>query len=358
MPDRREATLSAYTPTWRDRVAGLLMGDAPASPERRNFVGGLLGSTGLGSNGAGVVDATPLGGLLSMQEARNPREASLAALGLLPGAGVANKVASAAEHAAPAAERYITAYHGSPHSFDRFDINKIGTGEGAQVYGRGLYFAENEDVARGYREALAPYGRGSEPEDVAARVLQNANGDRDAALAELRRRIDSANTNKVPYEEIQKTMQARNIVNTRPDVAGSMYQVKINADPEHFLDWDKKVSQQSPAVLERLQKIPGFERYEKEFGVLPVGERIRRGLMPSSFDHASPEFSKTYSEAGIPGIKYLDQGSRGGGQGTHNYVVFNDDIVDIMKKYGLVGLLGGGAAFSGARQQGANPEEM
>ena len=41
----------------------------------------------------------------------------------------------------------ITTYHGSPHDFDEFDMSKIGTGEGAQAYGHGLYFAENENVA-------------------------------------------------------------------------------------------------------------------------------------------------------------------------------------------------------------------
>jgi hypothetical protein len=38
----------------------------------------------------------------------------------------------------------IRAYHGSPYSFDEFSTSKIGTGEGAQAYGRGLYFAERE----------------------------------------------------------------------------------------------------------------------------------------------------------------------------------------------------------------------
>ena len=48
----------------------------------------------------------------------------------------------------------IVAYHGSPHSFDQFDTSKIGTGEGAQAYGHGLYFAENEGTARQYRDQL------------------------------------------------------------------------------------------------------------------------------------------------------------------------------------------------------------
>ncbi|WP_434127511.1 hypothetical protein, partial [Enterococcus faecium] len=49
----------------------------------------------------------------------------------------------------------ITAYHGSPHDFDKFSLDKIGTGEGAQAYGHGLYFADAEDVARGYRDRIA-----------------------------------------------------------------------------------------------------------------------------------------------------------------------------------------------------------
>jgi hypothetical protein len=48
----------------------------------------------------------------------------------------------------------ITAFHGSPHKFNKFDMSKIGTGEGAQAYGHGLYFAENPGVAKSYAEAL------------------------------------------------------------------------------------------------------------------------------------------------------------------------------------------------------------
>ena len=48
----------------------------------------------------------------------------------------------------------ITAYHGSPHDFEQFDMSKIGTGEGAQAYGHGLYFAEAEPVAMEYRDKL------------------------------------------------------------------------------------------------------------------------------------------------------------------------------------------------------------
>lgn len=57
---------------------------------------------------------------------------------------------------------------------------------------------------------------------------------------------------------------------------------------------------------------------------------------------------------GIPGIRYLDQGSRGAGEGSHNYVVFDAATIDILRKYGLAGLMAGGAgaaATNGSQQQ-------
>ena len=83
--------------------------------------------------------------------------ATLAAAPLAVGARIAPEVdavtaaarqgraaAAASESAAPS----INAYHGSPYKFDAFDASKIGTGEGAQAYGHGLYFADQEDTAK------------------------------------------------------------------------------------------------------------------------------------------------------------------------------------------------------------------
>lgn len=50
---------------------------------------------------------------------------------------------------------FQTAWHGSPHDFDQFDLGAIGTGEGAQVHGWGLYFAANREVSEGYIERLS-----------------------------------------------------------------------------------------------------------------------------------------------------------------------------------------------------------
>jgi N12 class adenine-specific DNA methylase len=50
--------------------------------------------------------------------------------------------------------RFMTAYHGTPHEVDQFSTDKIGTGEGAQAYGWGMYFASAKAVAEHYRNIL------------------------------------------------------------------------------------------------------------------------------------------------------------------------------------------------------------
>src|SRR5690606_4106558 len=51
--------------------------------------------------------------------------------------------------------RQIILYHGSPYSFTRFATDQIGTGEGAQAFGWGLYFTDLESIARNYASTLA-----------------------------------------------------------------------------------------------------------------------------------------------------------------------------------------------------------
>lgn len=89
------AELRPYEPTWRDRIAQMMMGDGRASPERRRFVEGLLGSSGLGNTGMGVVDVTPVGGLLQAQEAVREGDPRGAALSIFagPAARTANRAA-------------------------------------------------------------------------------------------------------------------------------------------------------------------------------------------------------------------------------------------------------------------------
>lgn len=50
---------------------------------------------------------------------------------------------------------YQAAWHGSPHDFDEFDLGAIGSGEGNQVHGWGLYFAKDKKVSDLYRRELS-----------------------------------------------------------------------------------------------------------------------------------------------------------------------------------------------------------
>jgi hypothetical protein len=49
---------------------------------------------------------------------------------------------------------YQAAWHGSPHNFDEFDLGAIGSGEGNQAHGWGLYFAKDKKIAENYRDIL------------------------------------------------------------------------------------------------------------------------------------------------------------------------------------------------------------
>jgi len=269
----------------------------------------------------------------------------------------------------------IKAYHGSPHDFEKFDLSKIGTGEGAQAYGHGLYFAENEAVAQGYKQALqqtdlGPFDEiGIPPKDwnAARMFVQNS----DPSQPDIAARDFARWTGREVTPELVDAFK-------RAKKPGSMYEVNINADPARFLDWDKPKFQQSEQVKAALQGLGVDTSPQQVWTVEPT--KNGKFTVRNVWGEASGTFAdqaqaqakadlgtqKHYSgsggliytnlggnaaypmldkglasqklrEAGIPGIKYLDQGSRGAGEGSRNYVVFDDKIIDILKKYGLAG---------------------
>jgi hypothetical protein len=224
----------------------------------------------------------------------------------------------------------ITAYHGSPHDFDSFDVSKVGTGEGAQAYGHGLYFAENEEVAAGYRSSLSA-GNPHSPEDVASNYLRSMST-REAAVEALR-----DNANKFAHGDAstpEVLHKAADLLESgaTPKMPGHTYQVGIKADPESFLDWDKPLSEQPHVPKDVVNKVADLLDRDPR-GI--TGQDLVRTL-----SHRADQMAATQQlrEAGIPGIKYLDQGSRGKGDGTSNYVVFDDKLISIMKKYGIAGI--------------------
>lgn len=224
----------------------------------------------------------------------------------------------------------IRAYHGSPHDFNKFDATKIGTGEGAQVFGHGLYFAENPKVAQQYRDKLT-VGNNSTPVALARSLVNDYGGDRAAALTELRKRAATADPSVLPRSNIPEAIDL--LESAAP--LGRMYEVNINARPEQFLDWDKGGQNIYETLARQYQRGPSYA---------PVS------------NYGAHAASNNLLEQGVQGIRYLDQFSRpvyGSVSGarlnpnnnTNNYVVFNPSIVDILRKYGLAGTLGGTAAI-------------
>lgn len=179
-----------------------------------------------------------------------------------------------------------TVWHGSPHKFDKFDSSKIGTGEGAQAYGHGLYLAESPDVAKAYRSNLV----------------------KDATFIEKKtgRTISKEMPEYADILETQARMERNGYGATfdkRYDVKeGGLYKVDLPDEAiAKMLDWDKPLSQQSPEVQSVLQKA-----LQKNPNM--TGEDLYRKF--SIGDTSRPHGANTLKDMGIPGIRYLDGGSR------------------------------------------------
>ena len=252
----------------------------------------------------------------------------------------------------------IKAFHGSPHDFDRFSLDKIGTGEGAQAYGHGLYFAENEGIARSYRDGLSAAKRPVWPDDPAVAEKIKSNTARANYLADQQQYASSQSE----WDSISDKLAAiedenRSLLGTK----GHMYEVEINADPNDFLDWDKPLSEQ-PGFLKSLTNYdPDYNvDYEERLGrafqsLQPVSEPLGQDFYAELARGNKKGAATMLKSLGVPGIKYLDAGSRGAGDGTRNYVVFDDNLINIIRKYGIAGLLGGSAALNAMT---AEPQEQ
>jgi hypothetical protein len=132
-----------------------------------------------------------------------------------------------------------------------------------------------------------------------------------------------------------------------PPNKGSMYQVDINADPSQMLDWDKPLSKQSQVVQDNLASL-GLTDPNATGGDMHVALRHRymqetgdaEGPTKQDRINASSSATSALQQAGIPGISYLDAGSRAAGDGTRNHVVFDPQNIAIQKKYMHGGIVG------------------
>jgi len=236
----------------------------------------------------------------------------------------------------------ITAYHGSPHDFDQFDTSKIGTGEGAQAYGHGLYFAEHEPIAQSYRDKFQK----TDIVSLKNRKMYKSHGnDWPAAVETIMRGYYNTPKNKENYRQ--------QLLREGPPVA-HMYEVHIDAHPDHFLDWDKPLNEQSGHVQTALKPFSQHlhQAAQDMFDGKPedlTGADLYHWFS-GEHEHgfgSEKNTSNALHQMGIKGVKYLDAGSRNtvnnyGGAGTRNYVVFDDKLVNVKRKYEQGGAIGYG----------------
>jgi GNAT superfamily N-acetyltransferase len=271
-------------------------------------------------------------------------------------------------------------YHGSPHKFDKFDSSKIGTGEGAQAYGHGLYLADAPDVARSYAQTRPEkqYFLNDQPVRIAnmspqEKLAMQALTDLQSYGPTKGHFLKNLEEQGARPEQVKKISDAWDRLATQNPKAyvdpGNLYKVDLPDEAiAKMLDWDKPLSQQSKYVQRRIEKMEGLQMLREEYArALPRQEAARAANDYGSLDWDTADriaaeiarkwdhngsgiwkqvnrdnglnvedAAKVLKKAGIPGIRYLDGGSRGAGSGTSNYVVFpgEEGLLSIVERNG------------------------
>ena len=279
----------------------------------------------------------------------------------------------------------MTAFHGSPHKFSKFDLSKIGTGEGAQAYGHGLYFAESPGVAGVYRNKLSTGDiivNGQKWTQDAQGVYRNVAGKTDGILSDAESLAIRGLTNasdwsvgnpKILAEEAESFLQTRHGLSTKqiqsakklietgavsPGSRGHMYEVDIpDTAIDKMLDWDKPLSEQPESVRKALSDHMRIEKAGDDYvenWLLYFGDEVidagktktelveafnanpaAKIINGTSLTRPQRQAASEYlNSLGIPGIKYLDHDSRIAGEGTRNFVVFDDTIPKVLSRNG------------------------
>jgi hypothetical protein len=257
------------------------------------------GGTEAGNSGTRIMGGMTVGGALGgaagAELSDDPNAALLGlAAGMVGGAGLGMAGGRATARAAGLLDNEagaIRAYHGGAGNIDRFDLSKVGSGEGASAYGHGLYFSELEDTGKLF----------------AGRAPGNA-----------------------------------------------LYKVDLDVEPTDLIDWEAPLSQQSPKVREILEPMfrrapePYSDRYIDATGTLlgadPTGSDIVQALrreargQVSSRAGAREASSARLREAGIPGVRYPAKRGGSTADGPSNYVMFDDSRISIVdREPGLLG---------------------
>ena len=249
---------------------------------------------------------------------------------------------------------YQLAYHGTPHNFDKFTLDHIGSGEGAQAHGWGLYFAKDKEISENYRKHLATniylddevFYNGikgklekSTGNSIADDALLVSHGDIDKAISDVQSDVDYG----IPKakEAITILQDIKNNNRLKSENKGQLFEVDI---PENdvLLDEDKEYKEQSSKVKKLLKKVLSdkiFSEYLEDGQTLQ--EFAEQELMDfengftggNIYDRikdllgSDKETSLLLNQHGIKGITY------DGKQDRRCFVVFDDNAISVLEKY-------------------------
>jgi hypothetical protein len=182
------------------------------------------------------------------------------------------------------------------------------------------------------------------PEYMAARLL-----DADKmSLPQARKEVSSwiASAKPEMQREVanwQKTLDILNQAEKKSDfknLGDRSYLYKGDIPDEilpKFLDWDKPLSQQSKEVKDSLNFLikdknsPITGQTAKELSNLINDPKSTGESIVQMFGSNQKELSNILESAGVRGIRYLDQGSRGEGKGTSNFIPFRAEDYKIQE---------------------------
>lgn len=240
---------------------------------------------------------------------------------------------------------YQTAYAGSRVDYDKPSLEAIGTGEGAQVHGWGLYYALSRDVAEKYRETfdLDNYFFDEEAlENERAKAEKEAGKTKDYSKVELLEDLlvqhDESTLSNYSEDLVDwYNKNIRNKVLNKDYKKSQVHEVDIPENP-YLLDEQKTFEEQSDFVKDAIRKLNNEDvndildnetTGEDIYGELVnyFSKKVEADDLQSRTNQGQKMASQALEKVGIKGITY------DGEQDGRCFVIFNPKDVKVIQKF-------------------------
>ncbi len=251
----------------------------------------------------------------------------------------------------------ITAWHGSPKIFDKFDIKKSGSG-GGNDFGFGNYLSESPSVATKYmgdEERFITTVDGKEIDTPVLKSILRAGGNPNDYIKTLSKKLDEQqkllalaskkevlpgisdyDIAKLDYNStLNKINEAKSYIgkDIKNKRAGNLYKVDLPDEQlPYFINWDS--TQQTPEVIDILKKAGIYQPNQtgQDLYLNAIQKSGNSDAEKSGFQKAS----EYLNQLGIKGNKYIDRTYGTVAKNPTNYVVFDPNTIKILERNGLL----------------------